>query len=140
MNGQRGFTMLEMMMVVCILGVLSMVSMTEFNKVHNRAYVGAAMSDAQLLRKVISMYDAEWGAFPNGACDNTNALMTQLVDPFGQPYLNPQTFSNFASFSYVPPAAGDEMGDYSLIVQCKDFYHTQITLHHSQDVEMVRAG
>ena len=140
MNNQRGYTLLELMMVVCILGVLSMISMTEYNKVHSRAFIGSAMSDVQLLRKAISMYDAEWGAFPNGAANDVFTLADQLMDPVGQPYITPPTGNNFADFQYVPPAAGDDYGDYSLTVTCKDLYRTQITVHHSQDIEMVRQG
>jgi prepilin-type N-terminal cleavage/methylation domain-containing protein len=140
MNHQRGYTLLELMMVVCVIGVLSMIAMTEFNKVHNRAFVGSAMSDMQLLRKAISMYDAEWGAFPTDAANDVATLCDQLVDPVGQPYIKPPSGNNFATFQYVPPAAGDDYGDYSLIVTCKDMHRTQITVHHAQDVEMVQMG
>ena len=137
---QRGYTLLELMMVVCVVGVLSMVAMTEYNKVHNRAYVGAAMSDLQLLRKAISMYDAEWGCFPLGQAASTGELAAQLVDPTGQPYIDPPSGNNFANFVYVPPAAGDEYGDYSMVALCKDTWRTQITVHQGQGVETVRTG
>lgn len=135
---QRGYTILELMMVVCVIGVLSMVSMTEYNKVHNRAYVGAALSDLQLLRKAISMYDAEWGTFPLGDAATPAALAAQLIDPDGQPYVDPPSGNNFDSFQYVPPATGDEYGDYSMIAVCKDSWRTQVTVHQAQGIELVR--
>jgi prepilin-type N-terminal cleavage/methylation domain-containing protein len=138
MTNQRGFTLLELMMVVCIIGVLSMVAMTEFNKIHDRAYVGAAMSDVQLFRKALSMYDAEWGVFPSTASASMIGLLNQLLDPEGQPYISPPSGDNFESFDYTPPAAGDEYGDYSLSVIARDHRRTRITVHWSQDVEYVK--
>ncbi|RPH92995.1 prepilin-type N-terminal cleavage/methylation domain-containing protein [candidate division KSB1 bacterium] len=138
MTNQKGYTILELMMVVCIIGVLSMVAMTEYNKVHNRAYVGAAMSDVQILRKAISMYDAEQGAFPLVEVNSPEALAALLIDPVGQPYIDAPSSKNFDSFHYQPPAAGDQYGDYSLTVICKDHWRTQITVHNSQSVEMFR--
>jgi prepilin-type N-terminal cleavage/methylation domain-containing protein len=138
MLNQRGYSILEMMMVVCVIGVLSMVAMTEYNKVHNRAYVGAAMNDVQLLRKALSMYDAEWGAFPHAAAGNCQQLAGMLVSPNGDLYIDPPSGGNFDAFNYAPPAAGDEYGDYALTVVCKDHWKTQITVHQEQNIETVR--
>jgi prepilin-type N-terminal cleavage/methylation domain-containing protein len=74
---QRGVTTLELLMVIVIIGILSMVTMTEFFKVHNRAYVGAAMSDLQILRKALSMHDAEWGIFPADPANDMITLVNQ---------------------------------------------------------------
>jgi general secretion pathway protein G len=137
---QRGYTILELMMVVCIIGVLCMVSMTEYNKVHNRAYVGAALSDVQVLRKAISMYDAEWGTYPLDGAASPADLAALLFDPVGEPYLNPPSGNNFAQFSYIPPPAGDPYADYSIVVVCKDHYRTQVTVHGQQDMEIIRLG
>ena len=117
-----------------------MVAMTEYNKVHNRAYVGAALSDLQLFRKAISMYDAEWGTYPLDAAASPDELAAELIDPSGQPYVDPPSGNNFMSFQYVPPAMGDEYGDYSMIALCKDSWRTQLTVHQGQTVESVRTG
>ncbi|HEY3296927.1 MAG TPA: prepilin-type N-terminal cleavage/methylation domain-containing protein [bacterium] len=137
---ERGYTILELMMVVCIIGVLSMVAMAEYNKVHNRAYVGAAMNDLQLLRKAISLYDAEWGTYPLGRAASPAALAAQLIDPTGQPYVDPPSGNNFESFQYVPPAQGDEYGDYAMVAICKDHWRTQLTIHQGQGIETLRLG
>ena len=140
MLNQKGTTILELMLVVVIIGVLSMVSMTEYFKVHDRAYVGAAINDLQIFKTAISMHDAEWGIFPPDAANNMIALVNQLRDPFGLPYMDPPSGDNWRSFSYVPPAAGDLVGDYSLIVVCNDHSSTQITMHWNSDMEIVKLG
>jgi len=138
MVSQRGTTILELMLVVVIIGILSMVAMTEYFKVHDRAYVGAALNDLQVLRKAISMHDAEWGIFPPNAANDIGGLMGQLLDPFGQPYLDPPSGDNWKTFSYHPPAAGDLMGDYDMVVVCNDHSSTQITVHWNQHMEIVK--
>jgi prepilin-type N-terminal cleavage/methylation domain-containing protein len=140
MVNQRGVTTLELLLVVVIIGILSMVTMTEFFKVHNRAYVGAAMSDLQVIRKALSMHDAEWGTFPSQGANDMMALVEQLVDPFGLPYITPPSGENWRDFRYTPPDVDDFYGDYDLTVVCKDHFNTQITVHWEQDVEIVRLG
>ncbi len=115
-----------------------MIVMTEYNKIHDRAYIGSAMSDVQLLRKALSMYDAEWGTFPTTQAGNLMALIAQLNDPTGQPYINPPSGDNFRSFLYSPPDLGEEYGDYSLTVVANDHGNTQITVHWNQSIEIVR--
>ena len=140
MLNQRGTTILELMLVVVVIGILSMVSMTEYFKIHDRAYVGAALSDLQVIRKAISMHDAEYGIFPGNAANNVQGLMAQLIDPFGLPYLDPPSGDNWRSFTYAPPAAGDLMGDYDLTVVCNDHATTQITVHWNQHMEIIKLG
>ncbi len=138
MSSQRGFTVLDLMMVVVIIGVLSMIAMTEFNKVHNRAYVGAAINDVQLIRKALAMYDAEWGAYPTSGHADVAALCATLVDPFGLPYLDAPTSDNFASFQYFPPDPSDVYGDYEIVVLCNDFHMTQLTINSSDQITTIR--
>lgn len=135
---QRGFSILELMMVVVIIGVLSMIAMTEYNKVHNRAYVGAAMNDVQVLRQALAMYDAEWGAYPQNPEADVIAFVGGLVNPDGQPYIDGPSGDNFATFRYDPPAGGDVYGDYTLTVVCNDLHATQITTNGSDQVGIVR--
>lgn len=140
MLNQKGTTILELMLVVVIIGVLSMVSMTEYFKVHDRAYVGAAINDLKVFKTAISMHDAEWGIFPPDPANSMVALVNQLRDPFGMPYIEPPSGDNWRSFTYIPPAAGDLTGDYSLTVVCNDHSSTQITMHWNADMEIVKLG
>lgn len=138
MINQRGYTVLDLLMVVVIIGILSMVAMTEYNKVHNRAYVGAAMNDLQVMRQALSMYDAEWGTFPLAPANSVVALAAILLDPFGQPYVDPPSNTNFAQFVYTPPPPGDIYGDFGITVLCKDHWGTQIVVQGTHDIQTFR--
>ena len=135
---QRGYTVLDLMMTVCIIGVLAMVAMTEYNKIHNRAYVGSALADIQVFRQALAMYDAEWGVFPAQATNDLPTLVDMLQDPLGQPYISAPTGHNFEAFAYDPPEMADIYGDYSLTVICKDHYRTQVTVHGSEQIDKIR--
>ncbi len=137
---QRGVTTLELLLVVVIIGILSMVTMTEFFKLHNRAYIGAALSDLQVLRKAIAMHDAEWGYFPDGDSNTMPGLLSQLVDPGGQPYLTPPSGDNWRSFVYDAPDPADLTADYDLTVICNDHFNTQITVHWDSKIDYLRLG
>lgn len=137
---QRGVTTLELLLVVVIIGILSMITMTEFFKVHNRAYVGAALSDLQVLRKAMAMHDAEWGYFPPNDANSLQALMGQLLDPDGQSYLSPPSGDNWNSFQYQAPDPADLTADYDLTVVCNDHFRTQITVHWDSKVDYIRLG
>jgi type II secretory pathway pseudopilin PulG len=139
MINQRGVSVLDLLMTVVIIGILSMVAMTEYNKVHNRAYVGAALSDVQVLRQALSMYDAEWGTFPLDPANSVADLSALLMDPLGQPYVSRPSSDNFDQFQYIPPA-GDIYGDYNIIVMCKDHWRTQIIVQGNHDVETFRTN
>jgi general secretion pathway protein G len=136
---QRGFTILELMMVVTIIGVLSMIAITEMSKATNQAYVGAAMNDVQLLRQAIAMYDAEWGVYPQADANNLVSLVAQLVDPNGALYIDPPSGNNFTTFAYSAPAGGDLYGDYQLEVICLDPHATLITVT-PEDVSTFRTN
>lgn len=125
---QKGFTILELMMVVTIIGVLSLIAITEMSKATSQAYVGAAMNDVQLLRQAIAMYDAEWGVYPQADANNMVSLVAQLVDPNGDLYIDPPSGDNFAGLNYTAPAGGDLYGDYQLEVDCFDPHATRITV------------
>lgn len=140
MVNQRGYSVLELLMAVVVIGILSMVAMTEYNKVHNRAYVGAAMNDLQVMRQSLSMYDAEWGTFPMDPANSVIELAAMLVDPLGQPYMNRPSSNNFDQFTYIPPGGGDIYGDYGIIVMCKDHWRTQILVHGNHDIETFRTN
>jgi len=135
---QRGVTTLELMLVVVIIGILTMVTMTEFFKLHNRAYVGAALSDLQVLRKAMAMHDAEWGYFPDSDANTMQELISQLLDPLGQPYLTPPSGDNWNSFTYAAPDPADLTADYDLTVVCNDHFNTQITVHWDSNIDFVR--
>lgn len=70
MNKQQGFTLIELMIVVAIIGILASIAMPAYNKYVVRSKlseVGAALSDARLRQEQFYADNRNYGT-ANGAC------------------------------------------------------------------------
>lgn len=65
----RGFTLVELMVVVVILGILSAIAVPSFMDKADQAKEAAVKADLQSMKSVIDMYRVENGKLP--AADNT---------------------------------------------------------------------
>ena len=62
--GQKGFTLVELMIVVAIIGILAAIAIPQFSKYRQRAYNSAALNDVRNTRTDLEGYFAEWTMYP----------------------------------------------------------------------------
>ncbi len=68
-SDQRGFTLLEMLIVISIAGVLAAVAVPRFTNAIALANTSRVQADLQVLNSAIVLYQAEKGAYPSAIGD-----------------------------------------------------------------------
>ena len=80
----RGFTLLELMIVVAIIGILATLAEPSYRFATIKAREAALKKDLYILRDVIDQYHADQGRYPNALSDlvEKGYLRAIPVDPF----------------------------------------------------------
>lgn len=80
LKNKKGFTLVELMVVVAILGILVAVAVPVYNNVTENAKKTACKSNISTIESAVVMYQAEEGAIPTTGGDDTPVTVDLTVD------------------------------------------------------------
>ncbi len=105
-KGQKGFTLVELLIVIIILAVLTGVSIPVYRLINARARESAAESEMINIAKAIEMHQVDLQAYPLSSAypdileDNDYMKYVPLSDPWDNAYLYISDGSSYSLESY----------------------------------------
>ena len=130
----RGFTLVELLIVIVIIAILTVVSLVAYNGLQNQAKTSAAKSAAETVGKKAELYNTEEGSYPKKLVyltGGSDGATTVTVDSGKSYYLTPtsvEVAESDTALSSAPTKANTVF-----YKQCNDGKGARIFYHDWQE-------
>ena len=107
----KGFTLVELLIVIVIIGILAAISFVAYNGIAGKANDSAVQQDLTNIAKKLEMYYAEQGEYPSTTAQLTTLALSASKSSYGSHYIyNNKEFN----LLYCRPSSG-EINMYALV-------------------------
>ncbi|HKX01947.1 MAG TPA: prepilin-type N-terminal cleavage/methylation domain-containing protein [Methylomirabilota bacterium] len=100
-SSERGFTLVELMVVVAVIGVLATIAIPLYANMQARGRLAKAQADSRTLASAVSVYGAHMGRIPSTLAQLTSVTTNALGQP-GGPFMAqvPAAPGGWSAYSY----------------------------------------
>lgn len=64
---QKGFTIVELLIVIVVIAILAAITVTAYNGIQSRTKIASVNTDLKSIKSAMLMYRADYGTLPNNA-------------------------------------------------------------------------
>lgn len=114
-QNQHGFTIVELLIVIVVIGVLAAITVVAFNGVQGRAHDISLQNDLQAIAKKLEMYKVDTAVYPAGAAQLTPLQLKASKSAYGN-HMVTGGFDYNLVYCRMPAAAPT---DYALVAFSK---------------------
>ncbi|HZP37060.1 MAG TPA: prepilin-type N-terminal cleavage/methylation domain-containing protein [Methylomirabilota bacterium] len=99
---EQGFTLVELMVVVAVIGVLATIAVPLYANVQARGRIAKAQADTRALASAVTIYSAHAGRIPT-ALSQLTTVVTNAAGVAGGPFLGsvPTAPGGWSAYSYT---------------------------------------